>query len=86
MSFGVPFKLIGIHVDHFKNKIKIFQVFAFPIGYTGCLRAKVMVGFEDPLHFFFSKGYICSRGVKWNMFDHFQFEIKTFHIYVSPNV
>ena len=32
--FGVPFRLIGIHFDHSKNKIQIFNFLPFPIGYN----------------------------------------------------
>ena len=48
-----PFKLIGKHFDHCKNKIQIFNFCIFHRSYKG---AEVTVG------------YICSGGVKWNTF------------------
>ena len=62
--FSVPFRLIGIHFDHCKNKIQIFNFCLFHRLYRG---SEVTVGSEDPLQISF-KGQICSRGVKWNTF------------------
>ena len=60
---SVPFRLIGIHFDHCKNNMQIFNFCLFHRLYRG---SEVTVGSEDPLHFF--KGHFCSRGVKWNTF------------------
>ena len=55
-----------------------------PINAEGTLKT-FTAGSEDPLHFSFGNGltYLFKR-VKWNTFDHGQFEIKTFPIYVPP--
>ena len=57
-------------------KIK-FRFTIFGLSHRLYRGSEVTVGSEDPLHVF--KG-ICSRGVKWNTFDHRQFEIKTVSI------
>ena len=61
----IPFRLLRIHFDHGKNKSQIFVFWPFP--YRPCRKSEVTVGSEDPLRKFL-KGYICSRGVKWNTF------------------
>ena len=63
-AFSVPFRLIGIHFDHCKNKIQIFNFCLFHKLYRG---SEVTVGSEDPLQNFL-KGHICLSGVKWNTF------------------
>ena len=78
--FSVPFRFIGIHFDHCKNKIQIFNFCLSHRLYRGL---EVTVGTEDPLQIF-SKGVFVQEGSSGTCFDHGQFEIKTFPIYAPP--
>ena len=78
--FSVPFRLIGMHIHHCKNKIQFFNFCLFHRLYRG---SEVMVRSEDPLQIFL-KGIFVQEGSSGTRFDHGQFEIKTFLIYTPP--
>ena len=74
---GVPLRLIGIHFDHCKIKLRFPMFCLFHRPYKGY---EVTVGSEEPLNFFFPKGISVQEGSSGTHFDHGQFEINTFLI------
>ena len=70
--FNVPFRLIGIHLDHCKNKIQIFN---FCLFRRLCRRSEVTVGSEN-FSIYFLKSIFVQEGSSGTRFDYGQFEIR----------
>ena len=61
-----------------------FRFLIFALFHRLCRGTEVMVGSEDKLQNFFSKDIFVQEGSSGTRFDHGQFEIKTFPIYILP--
>ena len=74
--FCVPFRLIGIHFDHFENNSD-FQFLTFPTGYMGG-GSEVTVVSEDPLYIKkkIVKGIHVQEKSSGICFAHGQFKLK----------